>query len=143
MSVERTARSLCIGRRWRAVGNSDVGREEVWNETRGERLALRARRCTSFLCRLRGLTFRRRLGENEALLLVGGRESRVETAIHMFFVFFPIAAVWLNSEGRVVDARLALPFRPLYVPRGVAKDVLEGPPALLEQVSVGDRLRFE
>lgn len=115
----------------------------MWNETRGERLALRARRCTSFLCRLRGLTFRRRLGENEALLLVGGRESRVETAIHMFFVFFPIAAVWLNSEGRVVDARLALPFRPLYVPRGVAKDVLEGPPALLEQVSVGDRLRFE
>jgi len=114
--------------------------EEVWNETRGERLPLRVRRCGSFLCRARGLTFRRRLEEDEALRLVGSRESRIETAIHMFFVFFPIAAVWLDGGGRVVDARLARPFRPLYVPRGPARDVLEGPPELLQWVEVGERL---
>ncbi len=114
----------------------------VRNETQGERVLGRVRRCASFLCRLRGLTFRRTLGDDEGLLLVGRSESRADTAIHMFFVFFSIAAVWLDRSGRVVDARLARPFRPLYVPRAPARDVLEGPPALLERVRVGDQLRF-
>jgi len=114
----------------------------VWNETRGERLLGPVRRCASFLCRLRGLTFRRTLGDNEGLLLVGHRESRADTAIHMFFVFFPIAAIWLDRNGRVADAQLARPFRPLYVPRAPAQDVLEGPPTLLKQVRIGDQLRF-
>jgi len=115
---------------------------EVRSDAGGDPLLRRVRLCDSFLCRLRGLTFRRRLGEDEGLLLVGRRESRADTAIHMFFVFFPIGAVWLNGEGSVVDAKLASPFRPLYVPQAPAKDVLEGPPSLLERVQVGDRLRF-
>jgi uncharacterized membrane protein (UPF0127 family) len=60
----------------------------------------------------------------------------------MFFVFFPIAAIWLDRNGQVVDAQLARPFRPLYIPRAPARDVLEGAPALLEQVQIGDQLRF-
>jgi uncharacterized membrane protein (UPF0127 family) len=60
----------------------------------------------------------------------------------MFFVFFPIAAVWLDAGSCVVDAQLASPFHPLYVPQAPAKDVLEGPPSLLDRVQVGDRLRF-
>jgi uncharacterized membrane protein (UPF0127 family) len=114
----------------------------VWNETQGKRLLGHVHRCASFLCRLRGLTFRRTLGKDEGLLLVGGKESRTDTAIHMFFVFFPIAAIWLNQNGRVVDAQLARPFRPLYIPCAPARDVLEGSPTLLKQVQVGDQLRF-
>jgi uncharacterized membrane protein (UPF0127 family) len=114
----------------------------VRNETQNKQLLGRVRRCASFLCRLRGLTFRQALDDDEGLLLVGKRQSRTDTAIHMFFVFFPIAAIWLDPNGRVVDAQLARPFRPLYVPRAPARDVLEGPPALLEQVQVGDTLRF-
>jgi len=114
----------------------------VWNETQGQQLLGRVRRCTSFHCRLRGLTFRRTLDDDEGLLLVGRRENRADTAIHMFFVFFSIAAIWLDRNGRVVDARLARPFHPLYVPRAPARDVLEGPPALLQRVQVGDQLQF-
>lgn len=112
----------------------------MWNETQDELALERVYCCASFACRLRGLTFRRRLEDGEGLLLVGRRESRIDTAIHMFFVFFPITAVWLNSQGRVVDALLARPFRPLYVPRAPARDVLEGPPELLERVQIGDRI---
>jgi uncharacterized membrane protein (UPF0127 family) len=86
--------------------------------------------------------FRRHLGDDEGLLLVGRRESRPDAAIHMLFVFFPIAVVWLDAEGRVVDTRLARPFRPAYAPSAPAKDILEGPPALLERVQVGHQLRF-
>lgn len=114
----------------------------IRNRTRGTVLPIRARRCASFFCRLRGLTFRRRLPPDEALLLVGTRENRAETAIHMLFVFFPIAAVWLDRSGRVVDAVLARPFRPFYAPRAPARDILEGPPELMGQVSVGDVLEF-
>jgi uncharacterized membrane protein (UPF0127 family) len=60
----------------------------------------------------------------------------------MLFVFFPIAVVWLDRAGRVVDTQLARPFRPFYTPQGPAKDILEGPPSLLESARVGDRLRF-
>lgn len=115
----------------------------VWNETQGKQVLGRARRCASLPCRLRGLTFRRTLDANEGLLLVGRRESRTDAAIHMFFVFFPIAAVWLDRNGSVVDAKLARPFRPFYAPTAPARDVLEGPPSLLDRVAVGDQLRFE
>jgi uncharacterized membrane protein (UPF0127 family) len=114
----------------------------AWNETQGERL-LRVRRCSSFLCRLRGLTFRRAIGDDEGILLAGSRESRADAAIHMFFVFFPIAVVWLDKNGKIVDTMLAWPFRPFYAPRAPARDVLEGPPSLLERVEIGDRVRFE
>jgi uncharacterized membrane protein (UPF0127 family) len=114
----------------------------AWNATKDEQILGRVRRCASFLCRLRGLTFRRALGDDEGLLLVGHRESRADAAIHMFFVFFAIAAIWLDEEGRVVDAQLARPFRLLYVPRAPARDVLEGPPSLLGRVRMGDQLRF-
>lgn len=114
----------------------------AWNETRREQVLERVRRCAGFLDRLRGLMFRRPLADNEGLLLVGSRQSRADTAIHMFFVFFPIAAIWLDRDGQVVDAKLARPFRPFYAPRAPARDVLEGPPALLERVRIGDRLCF-
>jgi uncharacterized membrane protein (UPF0127 family) len=60
----------------------------------------------------------------------------------MMFVFFSIAVIWINGEGVVVDARLARPFISVQVPRAPARYVLEGLPALLDQVHVGDRLEF-
>lgn len=103
----------------------------------------RARWCASFLCRLRGLAFRRRLGIGDTLVLVETGDSRSATSIHMVFVFCPIAAIWINSSGQVVDSRLARPFWPVYVARAPAQYVIEGPPDLLEVFRLGDRVRFE
>lgn len=109
----------------------------------GTLLPLRARLCDTFLCRLRGLTFRRSWPEDEGLLFVESVESRMATSIHMFFVFFSIGVVWLAADGTVVDAKLAQPFRPYYAPRAPAKYYLEGTPALLSRVQVGERLTIE
>ena len=87
--------------------------------------------------------FRRSLSEGEGLLLVGSRESRIDSAIHMFFVFFSIAVIWLDRELTVVDVRMARPFAPIYIPGAGAQCVLEGPPHIMDQVRVGDKLRFE
>lgn len=112
------------------------------NETQKVTLVRRVRRADSFISRLRGLTFRRRLGADEGLWLVGQRESRAEAAIHMFFVFFPIGVLWLDGENRVVDKVIARPFRPFYAPRAPASGVLECQPEALARVEVGDKIHF-
>jgi uncharacterized membrane protein (UPF0127 family) len=108
----------------------------------GEVLVGRARWADDFAGHLRGLMFRRRLPAGEGLVLVGRRESRVDSAIHMLFVFFPIAAVFLDREGVVVDKRLARPWRPFYAPARPARYVLEADPGVLARVAVGERLEF-
>ncbi|PJF34588.1 MAG: hypothetical protein CUN49_14905 [Candidatus Thermofonsia Clade 1 bacterium] len=109
---------------------------------RGEVLLARARWCSSYWCRLRGLMFRRSLPEDEGLIFVYGRESALETSIHMLFMAFPIAAIWLDAQGRVVDKVLAKPWRLAYVPKRAAQYVIEACPALLERVQIGEKLTF-
>ena len=99
--------------------------------------------CNTFLCHLRGLTLRGPLSEGEGLVLVEQRESRLDTSIHMFFVSFPIAVLWLDARLRVVDTCLAKPWRPFYASRAPAQYVLEASPPLLQKVSISDELAFE
>jgi uncharacterized membrane protein (UPF0127 family) len=54
------------------------------------------------------------LKPGEALLLVMAKDSIAQTSIHMFFVFFPIAAIWINKAGKITSAQLAKPWRPYY-----------------------------
>lgn len=102
----------------------------------------RARWCSNAWCRFKGLQLRRQLAPEEALLLVHPAESVARSAIHMFFVLFPIAAVWIESGGKVVGAKLARPWRPYYASPSPAKYVLEASPKILERVRVGDELDF-
>lgn len=111
--------------------------------TTGQLLLARVKWCASFICRLRGLMFRSSLQPGEAILIVEGSDSRAATSIHMFFVPFPIATVWINSAGRVVDKVEALPWHPFYASREPARYVLETDPAFLTHINLGDEIIFE
>ena len=113
----------------------------VRNLSRGGEGILRARWCQSSLCRMRGLMFKRQLPPGEGLILVGAADDRTNAAIHMFGVYFDLGVVWINSLGEVVDCRLARPWR-IYAPSAPARYVLEGRPAILEQIVIGDKLEF-
>lgn len=102
-----------------------------------------ARWCSTRLCRLRGLQFRRYLNPGEALILVKEKDSIANSSIHMFFVFFPIAAIWVNRKGKVTSAQLALPWRPYYASPEPASYVIETSPEILGQIQVGDALEFQ
>lgn len=102
----------------------------------------RVRWCDDAWCRLRGLQLRRQLGAGEGLLLVHPADSVALSAIHMLFVFFPIAAIWIETGGRVVGASLAKPWRPYYSASSPAKYVLECSPEVLGNVRIGDELDF-
>jgi len=104
---------------------------------------IRARYCQSFLCRLRGLTFRKPLDREEGLLLVFNRESRLDTAIHMLGVNMNLAVFWLNRDQIIVDRRLARKWHPFYLPKAPACYVLEIAADRLDDFVLGEALQFE
>jgi uncharacterized protein len=103
---------------------------------------IRARWCVSFFSRLRGFMFRRELAHDEGLVLVEGRESRMDTSIHMFFVWTDLAVIWLNAEREVVDTVLARAWRPFYAPAKPAQYTIEIHPQRLNEFTVGDKVEF-
>lgn len=115
---------------------------EIHNLTRPLTAPLRAGYCSSFLCQLRGLTFRKQVGLEEGLLLVQNHDSRLEASIHMFFVWTDLAVVWINQALQVVDLRLAQKWRPAYVPAAPARYVLEMAPGRLPEFNLEDRIRI-
>jgi uncharacterized membrane protein (UPF0127 family) len=109
----------------------------------GEAVLARVRLADNFWSRFRGLQLVPNLPEDEGLLFITGSESRTNTTIHMFFMFFSIAVVWLDASGKVVDSCLAKPWRPAYAPRVPAQYFIEANSSLLERVKIGDVLRFD
>jgi uncharacterized membrane protein (UPF0127 family) len=115
----------------------------VRNLSRDSLQPIQARYCASFLCRLRGLTFRRSLGNQDALLLAHAGDSRLDSSIHMLGVLIDLAVVWIDSQDEVIDVRLARRWRPVYLPKRPARYVLEMHAERLNDFRVGDRVRFE
>lgn len=119
--------------RWRVLRNKDTNAVVL----------ARVKWCTSFWCHFRGLQLVRHLPEDQGILFVTPFEGRAHVSIHMFFMLFSIAVVWLDSTGKVVDKQLAKPWRPAYTPGAAAQYYVEANPSLLDRVQVGDTLRFD
>jgi uncharacterized membrane protein (UPF0127 family) len=109
----------------------------------GTVLLARVKWCAGFWCKFKGLMFRRSLPDDEGLLFVYTRESKIDTSIHMLFMNFAIATIWLDANGVVVDKVLAKPWRLAYAPKAPAQYFIEAPPALLDRVMIGDHLTFD
>lgn len=114
----------------------------IYNQDHPEIAAVRAKYCQSFLCQLRGLTFRRALSPQNGLLLVQKRDSRMDSAIHMLFVWMDLAVIWINQTFQVVDTRLARRWHPVYVPSKPARFVLEISAERIADFQIGDRVEF-
>jgi uncharacterized membrane protein (UPF0127 family) len=114
----------------------------VQNKNRQIQGPLRIRYCDTFFSQLRGFTFRSQISPREGLLLVGKRDSRLESSIHMLFVPFDLSVIWINAEMQVVDKVLAKSWRPAYFSRQPAKYVLEIHPERWADFEVGDGVEF-
>jgi len=104
---------------------------------------LQIRFCDTFLTQLRGLTFRPRLSRDEGLLLVGTRDSRLDSSIHMLFVSFDLTVVWISSDMKVVDKVFAKSWKPAYFSKQPAKYVLEVHPDHWGDFEIGDAVQFK
>ena len=115
----------------------------ITNKNRPIEGSLFIKYCDTFLTQLQGLTFRSRLSRDEGLLLVGKRDSRIDSSIHMFFVQFDLAVVWISSSMQVVDKVLARSWRPAYFSKAPAKYVLEIHPDRWGDFEIGDGVEFQ
>jgi len=115
----------------------------IENKSRKIDGTLQIKFCDTFLSQLRGLTFRSRLAREEGLLLVGKHDSRLDSSIHMLFVSFNLAIVWINSEMKVVDKVLARSWWPAYFSKHPARYVLEVHPERWGDFEIGDRVQFK
>jgi uncharacterized membrane protein (UPF0127 family) len=116
---------------------------DIYNSTHPLNLPIRAGYADTFLFRLRGLMFRPLLSETEGLLLVERSESRLNAAIHMLFMNFDLAVVWLNTQNEVVDVQFAKRWAPSYTPARPARYTLEIHPSRLKDFQIGDKVLFE
>lgn len=101
-----------------------------------------ARYCDTFFAQLRGFTFHSHLSPTEGLVLVGKRDSRLDSSIHMLFVSFDLSIIWIDSEMNVVDKVFAKAWRPAYFSKAPAKFVLEVHPDRWNDFEIGDVLEF-
>lgn len=115
----------------------------VQNKTRKIESPAQIKYCDTFLTQLRGFTLRARLSPSEGLLLVGTRDSRLDSSIHMLFVSFDLTVVWINSDMQVMDKVLAKSWRPAYVSKKAARYVLETHPDRWEEYKIGDIVEFQ
>ena len=116
---------------------------EIINQSKLSVRVIRAELCNNFNSRFRGLMFRPSIQTDEGIILVENGEDRLNTAIHMFFMRFDIAVVWLDQHMVVVDTRLARRWQPIVIPRDKAQFVIETHPERLQDFEIGDQVLFK
>lgn len=87
-----------------------------------------------------GLMFSRKSHFHYALIFDREYESRINSAIHMFFVFYKINVLFLNSKKEVVDIKLNLKPFSMYTPKK-SRYIIELPTYVnLKEIKIGHKL---
>ena len=96
----------------------------------------------SFMSRFLGLMFQKDIGRGLILKLPSSR-SRHGSAIHMFFMRFPLDIVFANADKKVIDIISIDPWK-TYTPKTPAKYVIEMEKGSINRfnIEIGDELDF-
>ena len=128
-----------ISSSWRLLGRFADRCGMIKNVAKGTMLAMEYAWCGSLFSRIKGLMFAR---HPKALIMAFPKEQKV--GIHMMFVFFPIDALWLDLEQKVVAVREELKPWTTAAPSEEAKYVVELPSGAVKAsgTCIGDRLAW-
>ncbi|MGZ7047546.1 MAG: DUF192 domain-containing protein [Methanobacterium sp.] len=96
----------------------------------------------TFFSRLRGTMFKSKL-ERGLILKLPNTRSRSGSAIHMFFVRFPLDIIFTDGDKKVVDTVSIDPWK-MYTPKKPARYVIEMEKGTIEEskTKIGDKLDF-
>ena len=112
----------------------------IKNITKNKILAKNKRFLNTEFQKFMGVMFAKKL--NKGLIFVFRKEKLI--SLHMFFVFYPIDALFLDKKKKVVQLKESFkPFRAL-ISKKPAKYVLELPEGTIKKskTAVGDRIGF-
>jgi uncharacterized protein len=115
----------------------------IRNLTRPSVHAIHALYCDTFWSKFKGLMFKKQIPIYSGILLVEKHDSIIDTSIHMLFMQFDIAVVWINGDHQVVDRRIAKKWRPAYSPAKPARFVLETTTDQLDNFEINDHVIIE
>lgn len=83
---------------------------------------------------------RSNLDSQEGIALIIQPPGRINAAIHMFFMRFDIAAIWLDADQKVIHKTLARRWHPYYIPSLPASMILELHPTRINDYNLGDQV---
>ena len=106
-------------------------------------IKISAKVADSFFTKLRGLMFSKEISLNSGLILSENSESVLNTSIHMLFMRYDIAAIWIDRNWNVVDKCLAKKWHLAYFSHRPATHILELNSSQLENFTVGDKLEIQ
>ncbi len=89
-----------------------------------------------------GLMFSRRLPPKECVILQITKPSRLNSSVHMLFVFQELDIIFLDEDYKIVDMVRLKPFTFLYFPRKAAKYIIETNDKIINKVSIGDTIEW-
>lgn len=75
--------------------------------------------------------------------MVQPRADRFDASIHMLFMRFDLAVIWIDERLRVVDVKPCRRWRPAYLPAAAAKFVLETHIDRLTDYQISDQLSIQ
>ena len=104
--------------------------------------AVNVKYCDTFLSKFLGLMFSRELKPDFGIIIVEKHETRINTAIHMMFMNYDLAVLWLDKKMVVVDKVLAKKWVPFYASKKPAQYVVELHHSKFSKFSIGDQLIF-
>lgn len=84
----------------------------------------------------------RELHQDQGIVLVQNNETRINSSIHMLFMFYDITVLWLDKNLVIVDKVSAKKWAPFYIPKQPAQFVVELHHSKFPEYSVGDQLIF-
>ena len=116
---------------------------KLYHKGSGNPICNKLRFAKGIFGKLKGLMLERKESFDYCLLFDFGSEERIGASIHMMFVFFPIYAVYLDSNKKVVDTAILQPFALNYTPKAPARYLIEMPIAFSEKVSLGNELDWK
>ncbi len=73
-------------------------------------------------------------------LLTEDKNSRMNASIHMLFMRFDIAAIWIDSDMKVVDVQVAHRWHLAYLPAKPARYILEAHVNQAKYFRIGDQV---
>lgn len=96
----------------------------------------------TFFSRLKGTMFKKKL-ERGLILKLPNTRSRSGSAIHMFFVRFPLDVIFADSDKNVVDIVSIDPWK-TYTPKKPAMYIIEMEKGTIRasKTEIGDKLDF-
>jgi len=97
----------------------------------------------TFFSRFCGLMFQKEISPDSGLILSESSESVLNSSIHMLFMRFNIAVIWLNKENIVVCKTLAKKWHPAYFSVKPANQIIETHTSNFVKFNIGDHIQIK